>query len=422
MAPKIIPPHILLYLSADVQGNLEPCGCKSGQIGGLPRQARFILDHHKQAGLLVDAGNSMSKTISAYEIFKWYYVLLIYERIGYDAVNLGRNEIALPAQQISTISQAVTVPLISCNVSDSASGALLGKPYLLKTVAGVITAIIGVTQAGKTGENVKIAPPLPSLKEYLPQLLSQSHVIVVLADVALKTAEEIARQFPAIDMILLTGEGTFSPKKVGPVVISGLTSQGRYLQQLRFAYHPPQGLKWVTARDIRLGEKISDHPGTVYLLNRYREELAHKRFYLLNKTSGGERYAGASRCARCHLPIYRHWKSTAHAHSFETLQRKGNHHDPACLRCHVTGFRSQYGYLGEKRTPDLAGVGCEVCHGPSARHANHDNPNQLPPSPANPSPQRICLECHTWEHCGHFDFPTFWAKIAHPKTEQKGGR
>ncbi|NUM33227.1 MAG: hypothetical protein HUU50_01665 [Candidatus Brocadiae bacterium] len=415
--PPNPPKAVHLYLTADVEGSLEPCGCKSGQIGGLPRQAQYLLKSRQSPYLVVDAGNSMSVTPTRYEFFKWYYILQIYEKIGYDALNLGQNEVALSSSQIAQVTEKMPIPLISANVLEKDTSELLVRPYVIKEVDGVKIAIIGlVNPKAKTGEGIVLADPGTAFAKYLPEMLENSHLIFVLSALSIEQIAFLCKNFPQIGMILNTGEtGTHLPENKESVVVSSLTAKSRYIQQIRFAFEPSGDLAWVNGGNVPLDESIQDHSGTVYLLNRYREELGKERFYLEQLGNSKEKYVGASRCSMCHAEIYRSWKQTAHSRSLDSLKKKNNHHDPHCLKCHVTGFGIKNGYEGEEKTPDFAFIGCEVCHGPSSLHTFHNNPDQLRPSTSHPNPKKICLECHTWEHCGNFDFDTFWARIAHPK-------
>ncbi len=408
-----------IFLSSDTRGSLEPCGCKSGQMGGLPRQAQYFMQNRQEGDLLLDAGNSISPQITAYEIFKWYYVLLTYEKMGYDAVNLGQLEVQLPASQIHSLRQKVPVPLVSANAVDP-SGQPLAIPYIIKKNNSAKIAISGVVSStAKTGEGVRVLSPIESLAKYLPDMIKESQMIIVLGNLTEEESNTLAEEFPEIGMILNTGTQTSAtPRKIGPVVLSTLTELGRYVQKLNFNFNENNELSWLKAENVRLGNNISDHPGTVYLLNRYRQELSEKRFYVEQQQQlpKGEKYVGSERCSLCHNQIFENWKNTAHSHSLDSLKRKKNEFDPHCLKCHVTGLGIVSGYKDESETPNMAKIGCEVCHGPSYRHSYHDNIQQLRPSPSNPNPRESCLECHTWEHCDNFDFKTFWPKIAHSKN------
>lgn len=77
-------------------------------------------------------------------------------------------------------------------------------------------------------------------------------------------------------------------------------------------------------------------------------------------------YVGSNQCFICHRPQTNTWSETKHAHAFTDAPEK-YHGDPACLKCHVTGFGELTGYAAGSEK-DLSHVGCESCHGPGALH------------------------------------------------------
>ncbi len=89
-------------------------------------------------------------------------------------------------------------------------------------------------------------------------------------------------------------------------------------------------------------------------------------------------YIGSKKCRVCHIKEYRSWTETKMAKSFDILkpgQRKDiklEHgldpdkdytKDAKCLACHTTGYGKPGGFADIETTPDLVGVGCEMCHG-----------------------------------------------------------
>ena len=80
-------------------------------------------------------------------------------------------------------------------------------------------------------------------------------------------------------------------------------------------------------------------------------------------------FTGASACAECHQSIHDSEVNTAHAGALQTLQQIGMGANPNCLPCHTVGFGLPTGYTNQTKTPDLAGVQCENCHGAAANHA-----------------------------------------------------
>jgi hypothetical protein len=93
--------------------------------------------------------------------------------------------------------------------------------------------------------------------------------------------------------------------------------------------------------------------------------------------------------------------------------------DPACVKCHVTGYEEEGGFTSIAATPQLAGVGCEVCHGPGSVYKDEDTMKDRDASIAAglliPNEQ-TCLGCHNSESPnfpGTFDFEAAKADGVH---------
>lgn len=89
-------------------------------------------------------------------------------------------------------------------------------------------------------------------------------------------------------------------------------------------------------------------------------------------------FVGTKGCKKCHLKEFKSWETTKMAQAFEQLKpgvaadkkkaagldpQKDYTKDPKCVACHTTGFGKPGGFVDFATTPDLAGIGCEVCHG-----------------------------------------------------------
>ena len=121
-------------------------------------------------------------------------------------------------------------------------------------------------------------------------------------------------------------------------------------------------------------------------------------------------YAGSKDgCRKCHLREYRSWERTPHAKALEVLSDE-EQKDPACLKCHTTGYGTPTGFNLEAANPQLANIGCEQCHGPGSVYMDKETMKDRDASIAAglllPN-EATCLGCHNSESptfSGEFDF------------------
>jgi len=164
---------------------------------------------------------------------------------------------------------------------------------------------------------------------------------------------------------------------------------------------------------------------------------------------GGHEYLGSKSCKMCHIKTYKSWEDTPHAKALESLkpgnaaEEKTKHDldpekdystDTACLKCHVVGLGSPGGYevpdpedkKSVKKAEQLAGVGCESCHGPGGgvkdlkkeikKEKRKYKIEELTALGMIVPTEETCLKCHTEDH------PTFDAeeKFDYEKFKVKG--
>jgi hypothetical protein len=137
----------------------------------------------------------------------------------------------------------------------------------------------------------------------------------------------------------------------------------------------------------------------------------HSNFFFKVAPAKMPKYAGANACSECHKKTHKTEIDTPHAKAFQTLKRIHQDTNPSCLPCHTVGYGLPTGFVSEAATPQLAGVQCESCHGPSARHmANEFNPGTRPLVDAGAT---MCGGCHTGS-----PQPTFeeWSSSEHAEV------
>lgn len=120
-------------------------------------------------------------------------------------------------------------------------------------------------------------------------------------------------------------------------------------------------------------------------------------FFLLAFSAQGLRsepsksYVGAEKCAPCHSDINDTWKNTRHAKAIDSLKKSGQEKLPACVKCHVTGYEKDGGFIDYELTPEMAGVQCEVCHGAGSEHIAGPSTTNI----TKKAGAELCRQCHT---------------------------
>lgn len=107
------------------------------------------------------------------------------------------------------------------------------------------------------------------------------------------------------------------------------------------------------------------------------------------------KYAGSKACLECHTSISQIAAHTDHAGAFTDpdFVAAGGQNNSACLPCHTVGFGVPTGFVSKAKTPQLAGVQCENCHGPAANHAA--NPANKAVKPRVEIAATVCGGCHS---------------------------
>ena len=110
-------------------------------------------------------------------------------------------------------------------------------------------------------------------------------------------------------------------------------------------------------------------------------------------------YIGSKQCEVCHSDISAAWLKTRHAKAVESLRKSEQESLPACVKCHVTGYERDGGFIDYELTPEMAGVQCESCHGPGSNHAADSSIDMLKNGGAE-----LCRQCHTEGQDPRFEF------------------
>ncbi|MGB9688297.1 multiheme c-type cytochrome [Thermogutta sp.] len=450
-------PQVALVFTGRQDGYFEPCGCagKDRMKGGLSRRHTMIRQLRQQGWPLVvmDVGGLIKGFGKQTEV-KFQVTVDALRVIGYDAINLGHNDLRLPAPLLLSVVAPVgqkQSEFVSANVAlfDFSADQWMARYRIVeagrKRVG--ITSVLGKSfQQEIRNPDLAFRDPEEALAKIVPQLKAQADILVLLADAADDEAFALVKKFPEFHVLATTdgpAEPPGSPRFVPDTktLLVHVGEKGMAAVVLGFYDNPDQPVAY---QRVILDSRYPDSPEMKQMMVTYQNQLealglagleirpvAHPR-----REIQGD-YVGSEKCANCHEKSYLIWKRSGHAKAWDTLRNLDppRTFDPECISCHVTGWHpTRYfpyisGFLSEKETPHLVDVGCESCHGPGGEHVaaemGSDIERQRRAAQAmivtkkevENSEVHNCRNCHDLDNSPDFDFAKYWPLVEHYEKE-----
>lgn len=423
--------EIVIIFSGEELGNLEPCGCYEGQLGGISKRYSLIDLFKKQKNPILPVSlGDIPKSCNRQDEIKLEILCRAMGEMGYVLHNLGEKDIEINPQILSYLSQTNRVNFLSSNVE-------IVAPFPIKINKSVVTecfhfehpvkiAFLGILSKtflrSYIGDYVNISDPINALKPLVKQLRDKVNLVVLLSHASQEESVEIAKCFPEIGLII-TGHNIDEPKDSiicvnnTPIISPGMG--GKYIGVARYSINNKpvhKSLERKSVEVIPLDNTYQDSKEMIFLLKEYQQILLDED--LLRKApqaplSDDLAYMGSFACGICHNAIYDHWYKTPHNASYQTLVNSGHQFDPECIKCHTTGYGDISGFLDHEKNQNLINVGCETCHGAGSKHVKSVK------DAYGSTDESKCEVCHDSAHSPKFQFKEYWKKIEHPEEMLK---
>jgi hypothetical protein len=116
----------------------------------------------------------------------------------------------------------------------------------------------------------------------------------------------------------------------------------------------------------------------------------------------------AAGCFKCHERHLAAWSLSPHARAHEPLLARGKALDPECVGCHTTAWGEPGGFTSADAGAigKWKGVQCEACHGALGGH-----PQRAEVQPA-PVTERTCARCHDAANSPQFDYTSYLKRVS----------
>jgi hypothetical protein len=429
--------RLTIHFTCDAMGRLEPCGCFTGQHGGLTRLRTWLEENPVEgASLKVDVGGAISGGAD-YDIIQYRYMARAYATMGFAALNMGGREAALPAETLTKLASSSPVPMISASLVSTETRNGLLEPWRVVDCGGLKIGVLGVVSprsVAEPGAGIAVLGLNEAINRHLPELLKKTDLVILTAFADEAEMRRIARDYFEFSVII--GGNVPGPTqdilRENESMIVFTTNQARTVGTLAAAVTGGERRRLGDAKyDIQLlWDSIPQHDQLLAMVREYRSEIRQTPLAIddpdvvdPNAVPGvamNATFVGSSACKDCHRKDYEIWEKSGHAHAFATLEKKGSAADPHCVSCHTIGFGKPGGYRRPMGSASLTDVGCESCHGPGSEHVARYRDNKPSNFRFRPLGPGDCISCHYGEFSRPFEWDKFWPDVAHGKDVPDG--
>jgi len=221
-----------LIYSSNTLGEVQPHCCpETGAVGtgGLGKRAHYIKTVREEVKnlLILDGGDAFifdpptSEKESEKSRKKAEFVLKLYEKMGYDALNMGDTDLSLGINYLKNLQKYSKMQFISSNLKDKKTKNPIFKPYLIKVANGSRIGIIGLLTPivppywYKEMEGCFIEDPMKTAIEIINGPLHNCDHIIILAHLSSSEIESLANRISKTLIIIGGNDRSFIfPKKI----------------------------------------------------------------------------------------------------------------------------------------------------------------------------------------------------------------
>ena len=214
-----------LIYSSNTLGEVEPCGTcpETGDNGGLARRVHYIKKVREEVKnlLVLDGGDALVLSFFDRESEREKarrragVVLKIYEKMGYDALNIGDTDLGLGVEYLKTLQTKSKIPFLSANLKEKKTGRPIFKSHLLKEVDGMRIGIIGLLTPDihpfiqKELKSYFIEDPIKASLETINRYLADCDHIIALAHLTPIEIQTFSKRIPQISIIIGGNDRSF---------------------------------------------------------------------------------------------------------------------------------------------------------------------------------------------------------------------
>jgi hypothetical protein len=346
--------------------------------------------------------------------------------LGTDAVGLGDRDLRFGLAYLRAQLKRTQLPVVCANLIDKKTKTTAFSPYLIKPIGTVKVGFFGLMS-----DKVDLGPARDSLAVQEPQAVARrtidemrkkgATVVVLLSQLGKVESEDLVTAIDGVDLVVVGRNVPLLQK--GRLIKSTVAcyggEQGQYMGRTVLTLNAQKKVTTGDNETFVLGPEVGEHPDIAQIVKEFEDKFNEKlRKVQMEQsaqqaatagTDSPDRFVGSEVCQRCHVSETEQWKTTKHAHAWQTLVDNKKDATPDCVPCHVVGYRKPGGFTDGSATPKMTNVGCENCHGMGSQHeAFATAPRKIT--------EQTCQQCHTSTTSPTFNYAVYRPHIEHKFT------
>ncbi len=317
------------------------------------------------------------------------------------------------------------LPLTSANLIDVTTGKPAFEPYVITKVGNVKVGFFSLMtdkdDLGPSRDSLKVNEPTAAARAIVPEIRKKgATVVVLLSQLGKVESEDLVTAVPGIDAVICGHNVPLIQKgrMIKTTVASYGGEQGQYMSRTILTLDKTGKAVSGDNESFILSPEVGENADIAKLVKTFEDGMneklrkAEKEAAVKASASAqanADHYLGYELCARCHKAEYEQWRTTSHSIAWNTLIAVKHDADPACIGCHVVGYKENGGYQSPGDSPRLSGVQCENCHGMGTRHEAY-------PKSKVAFAEQVCTKCHVQERDPEWNFAAKLPKVIHSNT------
>ena len=220
---KYSPVELTLVFTASVNGEVEPCGCKTDPSGGLARKAAYInkLRSEGNQTIILDSGDLffqkeyLNDSTRNEMAAKASLIVDAFNEMSTTAINIGDDDFILGLDYLLSLRDRAQFPFISSNIYSAEYEKPIFEEYVIWNNNGIRVGLIGLAwDSGNYPEAVIVQDPYLSAKNVITKIQDKVDLIIAFTHMPLKVEIALADSLPEVELFIggHDGKSMIKPK------------------------------------------------------------------------------------------------------------------------------------------------------------------------------------------------------------------